>query len=132
VTERPIALLTYSTKPRGGVVHTLQLAEALHDLGVEVCVVALGDLSAGFFRPVRVPFVLVPGPVGAADLEEKVAGSIDRLEQGLLELVQGHPGRSCTRRTASAPVRPPGSGMRGTTSRWSARCTTWTTSPARS
>ena len=52
--HRPVALLTYSTKPRGGVVHTLQLAEALHDLGVPVRVVALGDPSAGFFRPVRV------------------------------------------------------------------------------
>ena len=31
---RPVALLTYSTKPRGGVVHTLALAEALLDLGV--------------------------------------------------------------------------------------------------
>jgi glycosyltransferase-like protein len=113
VTERPIALLTYSTKPRGGVVHTLQLAEALHDLGVEVCVVALGDSSAGFFRPVRVPFVLVPGPVGAADLEEKVAGSIDRLEQGLLELVQGAPGtvlhaQDCISARAAARVRDAG------------------------
>jgi len=26
----PVALLTYSVKPRGGVVHTLHLAEALH------------------------------------------------------------------------------------------------------
>ena len=28
MTHRPVALLTYSTKPRGGVVHTLELAEA--------------------------------------------------------------------------------------------------------
>lgn len=31
-----IALLTYSTKPRGGVVHTLALAEALARAGQEV------------------------------------------------------------------------------------------------
>jgi glycosyltransferase-like protein len=53
--ERPlrIALLTYSTKPRGGVVHTLALAEALAEAGQSVDVWSLsrgGD--AGFFRPV--------------------------------------------------------------------------------
>jgi glycosyltransferase-like protein len=49
-----ISLLTYSTKPRGGVVHTLALAEALAALGQEVEVWSLrrgGD--AGFFRPVH-------------------------------------------------------------------------------
>jgi len=48
-----IALLTYSTKPRGGVVHTLALAEALAELGhiVEVWALARGG-DDGFFRPV--------------------------------------------------------------------------------
>jgi glycosyltransferase-like protein len=48
-----IALLTYSTKPRGGVVHTLALAEAFARAGHAVTVWALargGD--TGFFRPV--------------------------------------------------------------------------------
>lgn len=48
-----VALLTYSTRPRGGVVHTLALAEALVALGVRVDVWTLargGD--ATFFRPV--------------------------------------------------------------------------------
>jgi glycosyltransferase-like protein len=69
-----VALLTYSTKPRGGVVHTLALAEALARAGAEVTVWSLargGD--AGFFRPVDpavrirlVPFPDVPGEdVGA-------------------------------------------------------------------
>ena len=53
--ERPprISLVTYSTKPRGGVVHTLNLAEALAHAGAEVTVWSLargGD--PGFFRPV--------------------------------------------------------------------------------
>ncbi|MDT7656807.1 MAG: hypothetical protein QOF38_1522 [Pseudonocardiales bacterium] len=48
-----IALLTYSTKPRGGVVHTLALAEALVELGQDVEVWTLGrGGDAGFFRPV--------------------------------------------------------------------------------
>ena len=48
-----IALLTYSTKPRGGVVHTLALAEALAARGhrVDVWSLARGG-DGGFFRPV--------------------------------------------------------------------------------
>ncbi len=46
-----IALLTYSTKPRGGVVHTLALAEALAEAGEEVTVWSLGrDGDDTFFR----------------------------------------------------------------------------------
>ena len=56
----PTALVTYSVKPRGGVVHTLHLAEALHEAGYPVRVVALGDPGAGFFRPVRAPCTIVP------------------------------------------------------------------------
>ncbi|WP_290055975.1 MSMEG_0565 family glycosyltransferase [Amycolatopsis solani] len=60
-----IALLSYSTKPRGGVVHTLALAEALAALGEDVTVWTLargGD--EGFFRPVdpRVRLSIVPFP----------------------------------------------------------------------
>lgn len=48
-----IALLTYSTKPRGGVVHTLALAEALAAAGQDVTVWTLGrGGDSGFFRPV--------------------------------------------------------------------------------
>lgn len=48
-----IALLTYSTKPRGGVVHTLNLAEALARAGAEVTVWSLNRSGGeGFFRPV--------------------------------------------------------------------------------
>lgn len=62
-----IALLSYSTKPRGGVVHTLHLAEALAEAGQEVTVWTLGrGGDAGFFRPVN-PLVrqrIVPFPDG--------------------------------------------------------------------
>jgi len=48
-----VALLTYSTKPRGGVVHTLHLAEALARLGVDVTVWSLARAGdRGFFREV--------------------------------------------------------------------------------
>ncbi len=48
-----IALLTYSTKPRGGVVHTLNLAEALAAAGAHVTVWSLARAGDhGFFRDV--------------------------------------------------------------------------------
>jgi len=60
-----IALLSYSTKPRGGVVHTLALAEALARAGQDVTVWTLGRAGdTGFFRPVdpRVRLSIVPFP----------------------------------------------------------------------
>ena len=55
-----IRLVTYSTKPRGGVVHALSLAEALGDRGHDVELWALSAGGGRFFRPPRVPAHLVP------------------------------------------------------------------------
>ncbi|MFF6989077.1 MSMEG_0565 family glycosyltransferase [Streptomyces sp. NPDC010273] len=74
-----IALLSYSTKPRGGVVHTLALAEALAALGEDVTVWTLGrGGDAGFFRPVHpaVRIQVVPFPDGPP--EEPVGARILR------------------------------------------------------
>jgi glycosyltransferase-like protein len=65
-----IALLSYSTKPRGGVVHTLALAEALAALGQDVTVWSLGrGGDTSFFRPVdpRVSLSVVPFPEVAGE-----------------------------------------------------------------
>ncbi|MGN6605493.1 MAG: MSMEG_0565 family glycosyltransferase [Jatrophihabitans sp.] len=75
-----IALLTYSTRPRGGVVHTLALAEALARQGCTVDVWSLargGD--GGFFRPVEpaVGVRLVPFPDRADEsVGERILRSI--------------------------------------------------------
>lgn len=56
-----IALYTYNTKPRGGVVHTLALAEALQKKGCSVTVFALGLKGENqFFRPVQVETKVFP------------------------------------------------------------------------
>ncbi|GAA4711840.1 MSMEG_0565 family glycosyltransferase [Phytohabitans rumicis] len=76
-----IALLTYSTKPRGGVVHTLALAEALAAAGQDVTVWTLGrGGDSRFFRPVdpRVRQQVVPfadGPPGES-VGERILRSI--------------------------------------------------------
>jgi glycosyltransferase-like protein len=78
-----VALLTYSTKPRGGVVHTLELGEAMHRAGLDVTVVTLGDPAQGFYRPTRVPTLVIPAPAPRDTLEERVFASVDALEAGL-------------------------------------------------
>ena len=84
-----VALLTYSVKPRGGVVHTLALAEALQRIGVRVHVFGLGPQQDGFFRPVEVPFTLFPAPEGTGSLEQKVFASVDLLAEGLAGVAGG-------------------------------------------
>jgi glycosyltransferase-like protein len=81
-----VGLVTYSTKPRGGVVHTLALAEELHRQGVAVEVVALGDPGIGFYRHVDAPRHLIPAPPPLETLEERVAAAIDALTEGLREM----------------------------------------------
>ncbi|MEU3984410.1 MSMEG_0565 family glycosyltransferase [Streptomyces sp. NPDC026672] len=79
-----IALLSYSTKPRGGVVHTLALAEALAALGEDVTVWTLGrGGDTGFHRPVdpAVRLRIVPFPDGPEreTVGERVLRSIETL-----------------------------------------------------
>lgn len=78
-----VALLTYSTKPRGGVVHTLALAEALAARGVAVTVWSLGrGGDATFFRPVNpaVTVRVVPFPeIEGETVGERVLRSVAAL-----------------------------------------------------
>jgi glycosyltransferase-like protein len=78
-----VALLTYSTKPRGGVVHTLALAESLVKLDVEVDVWTLGrGGDTTFFRPVAENVGVRTVPFGARDDEgvgKRIVRSIDVL-----------------------------------------------------
>ena len=87
----PVGLVTYSVKPRGGVVHTLALAETLHAAGYPVRVIALGDPAAGFFRPVQAPFSIIQAPPSLPTLEERVFANVDALASGLSRLAAEYP-----------------------------------------
>jgi glycosyltransferase-like protein len=79
-----IRLVTYSTKPRGGVVHALSLAEALGDRGHEVELWALSADGARFFREPRVPARLVPVDRRAGeDVEPRILRYADALAEGM-------------------------------------------------
>lgn len=78
-----IALLSYSTKPRGGVVHTLALAEALAEAGQDVTVWTLGrGGDSGFFRTVhpsvRQRIVAFP-EIDGEDVGPRILRSIDTM-----------------------------------------------------
>jgi glycosyltransferase-like protein len=113
---RPVGLVTYSTKPRGGVVHLLALAEALAKRSFPTEIIALGDENVGFHRPVAVPCSFVAPPEAAPELEARVFDAIDALETGLMDRAAALPpvlhvqdciaARAALRvRDAGAPVR---------------------------
>jgi glycosyltransferase-like protein len=79
-----VALLTYSTKPRGGVIHTLALAEALVRQDIDVEIIAMGDPAVGFFRSVAAPCSFVPNPEWhGGTLDDKVFATVDAFANGL-------------------------------------------------
>ncbi len=109
-----IALTTYSVKPRGGVVHTLELAEALQAAGAQVTVVAMGDPEVGFFRDVDVPVRIVPAPEWGDTLEERVFRWINALTDHLelwrddFDIIHS---QDCISARAAARVRDRGAGF---------------------
>ena len=81
-----IAIATYSVKPRGGAVHSVELAEALAAEGVDVTLIALGDPAEGFFRPSTVPVRIIEAPPRADTLTKRVFSHIEAMTAGLAEL----------------------------------------------
>ena len=79
-----VAILAHSTNPRGGVVHALELGDALVRLGHEAVVHAPDPKGAGFFRNTLCKTVGVPaGPAGAsmaAMIETRVADYVRHFE----------------------------------------------------
>ena len=74
-----IALFTYSTKPRGSVVHTLELAEALTQLGHEVWVYALSKDGSGFDRPFSGHTCLIPAQPAPNEMDALIHQRIQEL-----------------------------------------------------
>jgi glycosyltransferase-like protein len=69
-----VAMLTHSTLPRGGVVHAMNLSEALEDLGVETILHAPDSAGRGFFRKPRcaaIAFPVEPAPRETAEMVEQ-------------------------------------------------------------
>jgi glycosyltransferase-like protein len=80
-----IAILAHSTNPRGGVVHALELGDALRRLGHAATVHAPDAAGAGFFRDTVCRTVSVPAsPVGrdmTAMVETRIADYVRHFER---------------------------------------------------
>ena len=109
-----VVLVTHSTSPRGGMVHTLALAEALHALGRPVHLVTQGDPAVGLFRPTDVPHTVLPAPGRTGTLTDRVFASIDALTEALGAMVARDGGdtvlhaQDCIAARAAARVRDAG------------------------
>ncbi|MGG6240384.1 MSMEG_0565 family glycosyltransferase [Nodosilinea sp. AN01ver1] len=88
-----IALLTYSTKLRGSVVHTLELATALTELGHHVCVYALDKDGQGFDREITATVQLVPAqsPPTGLNPEQAIDALIRQRIQEFVDYFLAHP-----------------------------------------
>ena len=83
-----IALLTHSVNPRGGVVHTLELAAALRDAGHNVTVFAPAQPGQAMFRATRHRLQLVPVAAVSGGTADLVAARIAAFEARLSALLQ--------------------------------------------
>ena len=74
-----VGIFTYSTVPRGSVVHAAALADALHDAGCHATLYALDKDGRGFFRPLKAELCMVPAtpaPVTTAALVRQRADEL--------------------------------------------------------
>jgi glycosyltransferase-like protein len=78
-----IAMLTYSLRPRGGVVHALEVSEALARRGHDVVLMALGPPGEGFFRPPSVPWRIVRYQPIDAPFDARIMAMLAAYRDGL-------------------------------------------------
>jgi glycosyltransferase-like protein len=80
-----IAMLTYSLRPRGGVVHALEIAGALARRGHEVELVSLGQAGEEFFRSPPVPAQIVRYAPIDAPFDARIVAMLAAYRDGLAE-----------------------------------------------
>jgi glycosyltransferase-like protein len=80
-------MLTYSVKPRGGVVHALEVSEALARRGHDVELLALGRPGEELFRPAAVPLHVVRHTPPDAPFDVRIESMRDAYAEGLVPLL---------------------------------------------
>ena len=82
-----IAMLTYSVKPRGGVVHALEVSEALARRGHRVELMALARHDEELYRSPTVPLHVVRHVPPDAPFDERVQAMLETYAHGLRPLL---------------------------------------------
>ncbi|NJK34479.1 MAG: MSMEG_0565 family glycosyltransferase [Oscillatoriales cyanobacterium SM2_2_1] len=86
-----IALLTYSTKPRGSVIHSLELANAFHQIGHQVCIYALDKDGLGFDRPIPCTYQPIPAKAASQEIDQLIRQRINEF----VTFLEGHLRKDC-------------------------------------
>ena len=82
-------MLTYSVKPRGGVVHALEVSEALARRGHEVELMALARPDEELFRPTaRAACGSCATSPTEPEFDERILGMLDAYTEGLAPLLR--------------------------------------------
>jgi glycosyltransferase-like protein len=83
MTRQSIGIFTYSTRPRGSVVHACYLAESLAERGHDVTLYALSKAGDELYRELSCPVVLLPAEPASADPEQLIRQRIAEVVSGL-------------------------------------------------
>lgn len=107
-----MAMLTYSTRPRGGVVHALKLAERLSALGADVSLHSLARADdpgslLGYFREVSVPFNIYPYE-WSPDLIQRLENMIESYSSYLPKDAEIYHAQDCVGGTALSRMKDAG------------------------
>src|SRR4051812_28482228 len=85
-----IGIFTYSTKPRGSVVHAACLAEALQRSGAQVTLYALSKAGDGFFRPLACELRLIAAEPAPSEVDALIRQRIAEFRAGIRALGVDH------------------------------------------
>jgi len=85
-----IGLFTYSTKPRGSVVHAAYLAEALTARNHDVTLYALSKAGDLFYRKLACHVVYLPAEKAPVDPDSLIAQRVREISSGITQLQPRH------------------------------------------
>jgi glycosyltransferase-like protein len=85
-----VGIFTFSTKPRGSVVHAVSLAEALVAAGHDATLYALCKPGASMYRTPACPVELIPAGPAAADVDALIRQRIGEFVAGVRRLARPH------------------------------------------
>jgi glycosyltransferase-like protein len=85
-----IGIFTYSTKPRGSVVHAMALAEALGGAGHDATLYALAKPGSSLYRPLACRVELLPAGAAPEQGDALFRQRIDEFAVGCERFVTGH------------------------------------------
>src|SRR3954463_8235373 len=85
-----IGIFSYSSKPRGSVVHAACLAEALQRKGAQVTLYALSKAGDEFFRPVSCALRLISAEPAPTEVDTLIRQRIAEFCRGIRALAVDH------------------------------------------